>query len=323
MGFSSKKLISIVIPSFNDNEIILPYYRAIRETLDNQTEFDFELIYVDDGSSDNSIDTLSNLARNEEKVIYIEFFRNFGQQPALFAGLLQSKGDYVITLDGDYQYHPSIIIELIEAMGNRFDMASGIRINRQDPLIATWFSRLGNIIYNRILGGRITDFGSVKVFSRNLVNQIIAHKHRFSDVYSAAVSLRPSTVEVEVEHLKRPVGSSHWTVWMKIKLYAELYMYYSHSQFDIPFLFGVIMTVLGFATGLSTCLWSLFSYNPSQSVPILLVAFSLFLCGFFITAWSFTMALLLKIYKQNAHSAPYNIRRIIQKGQQESTDNDT
>ena len=141
---SSKPIISVVIPSYNDCSIIRPYYEAITSYLEQQQDYDYELIYVDDGSSDGSQRTLTEIANSDDKVIYIELMRNYGQQRALFAGLSESNGDFVVTLDGDFQYDPEVITQLANALGNTYELASGIRKGRQDKKLDMMVSRLGN-----------------------------------------------------------------------------------------------------------------------------------------------------------------------------------
>ena len=233
-----RPIISVVVPSFNDRDIIMPFYEAIRRTLKSADRFDYEIVYVDDGSSDGSQDILASLAEQDPKVIYVELFRNFGQQKALFAGLSVSKGDYVVTLDGDYQYDPDVILSLVSAMGTTYDMASGIRIGRKGSCFEKWSSSLGNMFIRKILGISIQDFGSVKAFSRSLVDRILALKHFYSDVYPTALSLSPSLVEIPVNHKERFSGRSHWNFGMRFRIYLDLYIAYGNDEFRLPFQLG-------------------------------------------------------------------------------------
>ncbi|KGF71697.1 hypothetical protein DO97_16095 [Neosynechococcus sphagnicola sy1] len=231
----SQPLISVVIPSYNDEPIIRPFYDAIVQTLGSQLDYGFELIYVDDGSVDPSPHTLSQLAKEDQRVTFIELCRNYGQQRALFAGLSVAKGDYVVTIDGDYQYPPEVILQLVQAMGHQYEMASGIRTHRRDNWCDILASKLGNLIIRKILAVNLQDFGSVKAFSRPLVDRILALRHYFSDVYPIALSLHPTFVEVKVLHKQRPSGRSHWNLWMRLKLYLYFYIGYSDDHFQIPF----------------------------------------------------------------------------------------
>ena len=303
-------LISVVIPSYNDRDIIVPFFRAIIDVLNSQSEFDFELIYVDDGSSDGSQVVLRELAEENPRVVFVEFFRNFGQQRALFAGLSQARGDYVVCLDGDYQYDPSVIIRLVRAMADGFDMASGIRVGKAVGAIDRLTSAIGNHLINKAMSVQLRDFGSVKAFSRTLINEILSREHFFSDVYPTALFLRPNIVEVEVEHRRRYSGKSHWNFWMRLKLYLDLYISYRDDTFHDFFKFGVL-TCMGSAAVfliLST-IKTIWSYQATYA-QIGAIAFTVFLAGIGMTGWSLLMSVAVKIFRQNMARSPFIIRHV-------------
>lgn len=309
---TSKPLISVVIPSYNDESIIIPFYKAIVSTLESQNEYDFELIYVDDGSSDGSQETLAKLAEQEPRVTFVELFRNFGQQRALFAGLSIARGDYIVTIDGDYQYPPEVILQLISAMGNQYEMASGIRVNRKDKFLDVLLSKIGNNIIRKILHVKIQDFGSVKAFSRLLVDRILTMKHYFSDVYPAALSLHPSLIEVNVLHKPRPVGHSHWNFWMRLKIYLDLYVSYEDDQFQFLFRFGLLMSIGGFLFWVFMTLYKFLLSHEATFTEISVLCFIISMFGLNFTAWSLALSFMSRVYKQNIHSDPYIIKCIHQ-----------
>jgi undecaprenyl-phosphate 4-deoxy-4-formamido-L-arabinose transferase len=309
---SGKPLISVVIPSYNDEPIIRPFYKAIADTLSSQKAYDYELIYVDDGSSDGSQETLASLAEEDGRITYLELFRNFGQQRALFAGLSASKGDFVVTLDGDYQYKPEVIFQLVSAMGNEYDMASGIRTNRMDSWRVKLFSKIGNKLIRHILGVSIQDFGSVKAFSRSLVNKILNMKHYFSDVYPSALALQPTFIEVPVLHNPRPIGRSHWNVWKRFRLYVDLYVGYGDDQLQIPFRFGFLCSLGGLFFGICAVIYKSVFGHSASFVELGAWAFTALMLGMFFMAWSMTMSFLIRIYKQNIWGEPYVIRRVLE-----------
>ncbi|MGR8919340.1 MAG: glycosyltransferase family 2 protein [Gammaproteobacteria bacterium] len=309
-GTPSKSTISVVLPSYNDRGIVRPYYDAITELLAGQDDYDYELVYVDDGSTDGSQETLRQLAAADPHVTFVELMRNYGQQRALFAGLAQSKGDYVVTLDGDYQYEPDVILQLVNAMGSDYDMASGIRRKRRDRWTDVVASRVGNRIISDILNVRLADFGSVKAFSRRLVERVLEMRHFFSDVYPSACSLRPSTVEIEVEHRERLMGKSHWNIWMRLRLYVDLYVAYKDDQFQSPFRAGAVVSVLGLiGTVLLLGYKAVFGHSMSVT-EIGFAGFVTVVLGFVVMAWSLTMTFLARIYKQNVFREPYMVRAV-------------
>lgn len=306
----SKKLISVVLPSFNDRPIIQPYFEAITATMDGQDRYDYELIYIDDGSSDGSQEELRALAEAHPQVTYIELMRNYGQQRALFAGLTRARGDYVITLDGDYQYEPEVILQLVDAMGTEYDLASGIRNQRKDHLADILASRIGNALISNILKIKLQDFGSVKAFSRRVTDRVLGMKHYYSDVLPSALSLHPSCVEVRVDHRERLFGKSHWNIWMRLRLYVDLYVAYKDDQFQIPFQAGTMLSIFGAAGGVSLLLYKTILSHQMTYVEIGFAAFMVVALGFLVMAWSLTMSFLTKVYKQNVFSEPYVIREV-------------
>lgn len=304
-------LITVVLPSYNDRPIIDPYYRAITAHLADRPDYDYELIYVDDGSSDGSPEELCRLATSDAKVTYIELYRNFGQQRALFAGLEASRGDFVVTLDGDYQYEPEVITQLVAAMGATYDLASGIRIGRQDTFSERVSSQIGNQLINKALGVEIKDFGSVKAFSRTLVDKILSQRHHFSDVYPSAFSLHPKMVEVEVAHKDRPYGTSHWNIWMRFKVYMDLYINYGDDQFYGVFKFGVFNIIGSVIFALLLLIYKAVLTHQASVVEILGIALLWCLMGVSFAIWSITMSYIVRIYKQNIHEGPIVIRQQI------------
>jgi glycosyltransferase involved in cell wall biosynthesis len=306
-----RPIISVVVPSFNDRDIILPFYEAIKRALESDARFNYEIVYVDDGSSDGSQETLASLAERDPKVVYVELCRNFGQQKALFAGLSVSKGDYVVTLDGDYQYDPEVILSLVSAMGTTYDMASGIRVRRKGSSFEKWTSSLGNRIIREILGISIQDFGSVKAFSRSLVDRILRLKHFYSDVYPTALSLGPSLTEIPVDHKERLSGKSHWNIWMRFRIYLDLYIAYGNNEFRLPFQVGSLITALGVVLLIVMFAWKGFLTHQASYMQIGMLCGLLTVTGLFFSFWALVMSFLVRIYKQNIWGEPFLVRRMI------------
>lgn len=306
-----KPLISVVLPSYNDEPIILPYYEAITEAFARKNIASYELIYVDDGSKDASQATLAGIAERDPRVTFIELFRNFGQQRALFAGLKESRGQYVITLDGDYQYEPEVIFELMEAMGDDADLASGIRKKRMDNWLETVTSRIGNIIIQKALGVSVEDFGSVKMFSRSLVAEIVMREHYFSDVYPTALALCPKITQIPVAHRPRPVGVSHWNIWMRFKVYLDLYISYGDDHFFGMFRFGVLNIIGSGLFWVAILLYKFTLGHQATVVELTGVSFLWFMFGVFAASWSLTMSFLVRVYKQNTTKNSFVVKRVV------------
>ena len=126
--------LSIVVPNLNDAESLVPFLQEIADVFINQKDYVYELIVVDDGSTDNSVEKILEYSKSSPNIKLIELSRNFGQQIALYVGLTQSKGQIMVTVDGDGQYPPECIIKLADAIRDGYEMASGNRKNRQDDI---------------------------------------------------------------------------------------------------------------------------------------------------------------------------------------------
>ncbi len=303
-------MISVVLPSYNDADLIRPFYDAIRACLENQDRYAWELVYVDDGSRDHSVEVLAALAAEDSRVTAIEFERNFGQQRAMFAGLKHARGDYVVLLDGDFQYEPRAILDLVNAMGPEHEMASGVRLDRKDDALTVYASRIGNWIISRHLSEPLRDFGSVKALSRRLVDAVLEQSHTCSDVHPTAFAMRPRTVQVEVVHLPRTRGSSGWGFWKRVKLFFDFYILVNADHFSPLFTLGAFSCALAaaFVPG-HLILAPIFGY-AAQPLLSFAVAILLGLFGSGLLAWSITMSLLIKVYRQNTGMAPFRVRRI-------------
>ena len=142
-----KKLISVVVPCYNEEEVLPLFYdeivRVSGEMMNAHPQLSFEFLFINDGSKDKTLTILRNLAKKDGRVRYVSFSRNFGKEPALYAGLENSKGDYVVTLDADLQHPPKLIPEMYNIVSSgEYDCAATRRISRKgEPKLLSFFSR--------------------------------------------------------------------------------------------------------------------------------------------------------------------------------------
>lgn len=299
------RLLSVVIPSFNDAPIIRPFHAAIVAELEGQSRWRWEIVYVDDGSSDESPDILRTLANADPRVTALILLHNFGQQRALFAGLDHARGDVVVIIDGDYQYEPSTILALADAIGPDVDMASGIRRDRADPAGDKFFSAIGNRLLALILESKLTDYGSAKGFARPLVDRVLKMRHHFSDVLPAALSMRPRVAEVVVAHRPRPHGRSHWNVWMRALLLVDTFVQYGHRRTDLALKGGTALVALAILCAL------LAPVAPGPWYAWIAAAAYAFALGVGAIAWTLAMRYIVRIYRNGMSGEPYIVREKI------------
>ena len=252
---------SLVIPVFNEaenlNELIRRCLLVCRKT-----RRPFEIILVDDGSTDGSDTLIAKAARdNTQRITGVVFNRNYGQHAAVIAGLAQSCGEIVITLDADLQNPPEEIPKLLQQMQQGFDVVGTIRTNRSDRLFRRFFSNLINRIVRRSTGVMMHDYGCMlRAYRRPVINAILQCREQSTFVPVLANSFARSTSEIHVQHAPRSGGDSKYSVLKLISLQFDLLT--SMSTFPLRLLsflgslialsgitFGVFLMIMRFLHG--------------------------------------------------------------------------
>ncbi len=209
----SSKDISIVIPIKDEAKNIEPLARSISDSM-NPHPWSWECIWVDDGSTDESLAVIEQIAALDSRHRFISFESNAGQSAALWAGFAEAQGHVIATMDGDGQNDPRDLPSLIELVfSGRTDMANGYRLRRQDELIRKLVSRFANAFRNRMTGRVATDAGcSTRAFRRECLSSLlpIAGMHRFIPTLAALRGFR--TCEVPVNHHPRTRGKSKYSL---------------------------------------------------------------------------------------------------------------
>lgn len=202
------KKISIVIPLFNEEESLKELYSEIKNIV---AEFDYEIIFIDDGSTDNSWNILMNLSSLDNKIKIIKFHNNFGKAEALSEGFSLANGDYVITMDADLQDNPKEIKSIIDKIDEGWDLVSGWKKNRKDPINKTLPSKLFNFVTGFFTGLKIHDYNcGLKGYRKKVVKSLNLYGglHR----YIPAIVLQKGykITEIEVNHRPRKYGSTKY-----------------------------------------------------------------------------------------------------------------
>ena len=196
--------ISIVIPVFNEKDSINQLYNEIINSLNIR---DYEIIFIDDGSTDGSSEIVQELIQNNEKVNLIQFYRNYGKSAALSEGFKHSEGDYVVTMDADLQDDPTEIENLINKLEQGFDVVSGWKKNRKDPLSKRLPSKLFNIITRIFTSVKIHDFNcGLKIYKKSVIKtlDIYGGRHRYIPALAGQKKFKVS--EIIVNHRSRKYG---------------------------------------------------------------------------------------------------------------------
>jgi undecaprenyl-phosphate 4-deoxy-4-formamido-L-arabinose transferase len=248
---SSAATVSVVVPVYNEEENLPILHERLSNVL-SKLGRTWEVVYVDDGSSDGSLAWLQELAAREPRVQVVELSRNFGQHPAILAGFSVARGDIVVTLDADLQNPPEEIPKLIETLeqGN-FDVVGGWRTGRHDPWVRQLASRLVNTMTRLAIGSPIHDHGCMlRAYRRAVVEEIVACDERSSFIPALAQALAKRSTEIPVAHAARLHGTSKYSILNLLRLTFDLLTGFSLLPIQLVSLTGVVVALGGVAFGI-------------------------------------------------------------------------
>ena len=215
--------LSVVVPVFNEEDNIEPLYEAITSSLSDGSK-SYEIIFVDDGSSDNTFGCALRIANQDDRLKLIKFRRNFGQTPAMAAGIDYANGNIIVTMDGDLQNDPRDIMTLVEHIHQGSDLVVGWRHNRKDKLISRKIpSRIANWLIGKVTGVPIKDNGcSLKAYRADLIKRVplYSEMHRFIPAMSSLAGAK--IAEIKVRHHARVHGESKYGLSRIYKVLFDL-----------------------------------------------------------------------------------------------------
>ncbi len=249
--------LSIVAPAFNEAANIDALVNRTRKAVEHLGSW--ELIIVDDGSTDETWKAITAAAERDQAVVGVRLQRNFGQHPAVSAGLAAARGTVIVTLDADLQNPPEEIPKLVATLGPECDVASGWRQSRHDGFARTLPSRFINIIIARMTGVKLNDYGCMlRAYKREVVQQVLACPEA-NKVITALVSwLGVRIVEVPIEHAPRAAGTSRYGYWRLIRMSLDLLTGFSTGTLQTVSIGGFILSALGLFAGVFLAAWRLF-----------------------------------------------------------------
>lgn len=223
MGEAERPAYSVVVPFYNEQESIPPLYIKITEVMDAVGEA-YEMVFVDDGSRDNTYKILSDIFEHDQRVNVVRLRRNFGQSAALQAGFDFARGDVVISMDGDLQHDPEEIPLFLEKLSEGFDIVSGWRVHRQDRWLTRQIpSRIANWLMAKLSGVKLHDFGTTfKVYRREVLQeiQLYGELHRFIPALASWAGAR--VTEVPIKNVLRQMGKSNYGLGRTIRVLLDL-----------------------------------------------------------------------------------------------------
>ena len=297
----NKPLVSIVCPCYNEEPMLPLYYDTMRErVLSKLTDYDFELILINDGSKDKTLPILRELALADARVKYISFSRNFGKEAAMYAGLKHAKGDFVCVMDCDLQDPPDMIAQMLARLADEAcDCVATRRVTRKgEPKIRSAFARAFYRIINRISDTEFVDGArDFRMMRRCVVDAVLelGEYHRFSKGIFMWVGF--DTVWLEYENIERAAGETKWSFWKLTRYAIEGIVSFSTAPLKIATAVGMLVSVLALVYMVIRVIIAMIWGNPVAGYPSLL-AIMLFLGGFVLLALGIIGEYVARTYMQ-------------------------
>ena len=265
-----KKLISVIVPCYNEQEVLRLFYDEISSVAGKMSAYDFEFIFVNDGSRDNTLNICKELAAKDERVKYISFSRNFGKEAGIYAGFEKAKGDLVCMMDADLQDPPSLLPEMVKVIEEEgYDSVATRRVTRKgEPPIRSFFAGMFYKLMNKISKTEIVDGArDYRLMTRQFVNSLLSlgEYNRFSKGLFGWVGYQ--TKWLEYENVERAAGETKWSFW-KLLLYSiEGIMAFSTVPLAISAVMGILFCAMAFVLILFIIVKTLVFGDPVAGWP--------------------------------------------------------
>lgn len=267
------KLLSIIVPCYNEEESLPFFYDRIRQVGDQLKEkhqLEMECLFIDDGSKDKTLSLLRQYAGEDSRMKYVSFSRNFGKEAAIYAGLEHSRGDYVAMLDADLQDPPELLDEMYQAIVQEdYDCVATRRVTRKgEPPIRSFFARLFYRLMNKISQVDMVDGArDYRLMTRQMVDSILSLKEysRFSKGIFGWVGYR--TKWLEYENVERVAGETKWSFWKLFKYSIDGIVAFSTFPLDIAAFIGVLLCLAALIFVVVLVVQTLAFGNPVSGYP--------------------------------------------------------
>lgn len=312
--------VSIVVPLYNEEENVANLYKEISSVVD-AAGMRAEIVFVDDGSSDHTVEKLVKVAESDSRVKIVSFRRNFGQTAAMAAGFDYAQGDIIVTLDGDLQNDPAEIPRMIAKLDEGYDLVAGWRKNRQDAAISR---KLPSFIANRIISKTtnvsLHDYGcTLKVMKSEIAKNLAMYgeMHRFIPALAAEHGVK--IAEIPVNHRARTAGKSKYGISRTFRVLLDLLTVKFFLGFSTRplHMFGSLGFVSG---GLGTLLMVYMTFErmflsiPMGNRPLLMLAALLILIGLQFICFGLLAEILVRTYHESQNKKIYTVRRVVTLG---------
>ena len=314
--------LSVVIPVFNEADNIEPLVRKLTSVMQGIGK-SYEIILVDDGSTDGSFDTMKRICGSFDNLRIIRFRKNFGQTSAFSAGFDHARGSIVVTMDADLQNDPEDIPLLLEKLGDGYDIVSGWRRNRHDSFFTRRLpSRIANYLISSLTGVPLHDYGcSLKAYRIEVLNNIrlYGEMHRFIPAVASWMGI--SVGEIEVRHAPRVSGQSSYGIMRTVRVLLDLLtvkflLGFSTKPIQVFGLFGLISLMAGFLMSIYLSVGKILMGHSLSNRPLLLMAVLLIIFGVQLLSLGLIGELVVRTYYESNKKVTYVIKEILQSDRQ-------
>lgn len=301
--------LSVIVPCYNEEQSLNYFYDEVIKYLN----FEYELIFVNDGSKDNTLDTLKQLKNVNQNIKIINLSRNFGKEAAMYAGIVESKGEYVVIMDADLQDPPYLLKDMVDILDKQdYDSVATYRVDRKgEPPIRSFFARSFYKIINRLIDTEIVDGArDYRMMKRSMVNAIIAmpEVNRFSKGIFSWVGFK--TKYLEFENVKRVAGESKWSFFKLFAYALEGLVAFTIAPLRLATILGILISFVGFIYMIFIVIKALLFGDPVAGYPSLIVIVVL-LGGIQLLVLGIMGEYLAKTYLETKKRPIYIIKEII------------
>ena len=243
------KKISIIIPCYNEQEALPVFYESVTKVLQESTGEGYELLFINDGSKDDTLKILQKLGSEDPHVKYLSFSRNFGKEAAMYAGFCNASGDFIAVMDADMQDPPSLLPQMLEILRTgEYDSVATRRVSRKgEPPIRSWFAKKFYQLINAISEADIVDGArDFRLMKREMVESIVAmgEYNRFSKGIFGWIGFR--TYWLPYENVERVAGKTKWNFWKLFRYAISGIINFSETPLSIASWLGIVSTALAF-----------------------------------------------------------------------------
>lgn len=306
----NRELISVIVPCYNESEALGFFFEEIDKVITSMRDYDFEVIYVDDGSKDSTLEIIRNRAKQDALTRYVSFSRNFGKEAGMLAGLRAAKGDYAVIMDADLQDPPSLLPEMMCILKEKkCDSVATRRGTRKgEPPVRSFFAKCFYGIVNKISRVKLVPGArDYRLMSRRMLDAVLSMSeyNRFSKGIFEWVGFK--TEWITYENIERVAGKTKWSFWGLFKYSIECIVAFSTAPLAISSLFGILMFLMSIIGSLVIIIRKIIDSSSSVSGWASIICIILFVGGLQLLCIGVLGQYLSKTYMETKHRPDYII----------------